>query len=415
MSLTSLPAVEDVTTFRSTVHRETVIGVDESVIGYAVTVSIDLPTGPVTDAVGALASGSPVLADALHRHYVELDLPRLVADRYVFVPATPKMLEGKFPTGAAKGRLVLDLPNGFEHSPGADERARALVSLGAVLALHQYSGRPEQDALLPTVGFVVIDAETADATLDALVAQAHAAQAHVLASGVRDQASLDRCVAAGVDALRGGAVERATDDGREHKVLRPGQLQCLAALHLLHQTDVVMARVAAVIDTDPVLTLRVLHLANSGAFALRNKVDTVRQAVVLLGVREVTVLVTALALDAREGAMDSLWHILARALSAEALSGDPAAYTAGMLSALIDELGVPADVVLEAVGVSPVVSDAIRELTGEVGLALAAVLAHERRDPTTVAACGYVPVDVSDVYLRCLSEALETARAVNAA
>jgi EAL and modified HD-GYP domain-containing signal transduction protein len=111
--------------------------------------------------------------------------------------------------------------------------------------------------------------------------------------------------------------------------------------------------------------------------------------------------------------MDSLWHILARALSAEALSGDPAAYTAGMLSALIDELGVPAQVVLDAVGVSPVVANAILELTGPVGLALAAVLAHERRDPATVAICGYAPVNVSDVYLRCLSEALETARAVN--
>jgi len=413
MTVTSLPAAQGTATLRSTVHREPVIGLDERVVGYVVTISIDLPDGPVTDAVEALAAGSPELADELHRHYAELDLPRLVADRYVFMPATPRMLEGTLPTGAAPGRLVLDLPDGFEHSPGAVDRATALVSLGASLALHRYTGTPEQEALLPTVDFVVVDAPVAGANLAALVVHAHSAHALVLATGVHDQATVARCVDAGVDALRGGSAERASDETAPPKILRPGQLQCLAALHLLHQQDVTMARVAAVIDTDPVLTLRVLHLVNSGAFALRSRVDTVRQGVVLLGVREVTTLVTALALDARPGAMDSLWHILARALSSEALSGDPAAYTAGMLSALIDELGVPAEVVLDAVGVSPVVADAILELTGDVGLALAAVLAHERRDAATVAACGYVPVDVSDVYLRCLSEALETARAVN--
>ena len=411
MSTTTQQGADETTVLRSSVHRETVVDVEEQVIGYTVTVSLDTENGPAAPAAGV--HGDAALAEELHRHYMDLDLPKLVADRYAFVPATGKMLDGFLPTGAAPGRLVLDLPKAFELSAAADLRAKALTSLGAALALHDYLGTPEQDALLPDLTFVVVDGGAKERLLASLVTRAHAAGTQVLAAGVRDRATLSKCVEAGVDALRGGAVDRANADDKENKVLRPGQLQCLAALHLLHQDDVKMARVAEVIDTDPVLTLRVLHLVNSGAFALRARVDTVRQGVVLLGVREVTTLVAALALDARAGAMDSLWHILARALSAESLASDPAAYTAGMLSALIDELGVPADVVLQAVGVSPVVADAIRELEGDVGLALAAVLAHERRDAATVEACGYVPVDVSDVYLRCLSEALETARAVN--
>ncbi len=294
------------------------------------------------------------------------------------------MLEGTLPTGAAPGRLVLDLPDGFEHSPGAVERATALVALGASLALHRYTGTPEQDALLPTVDFVVVDApadgcEPGGARRPCALRPCPRPRDGRPRPGHRRPLRRRRCRRP----ARRRPSERASDETAPPKILRPGQLQCLAALHLLHQEDVTMARVAAVIDTDPVLTLRVLHLVNSGAFALRSRVDTVRQGVVLLGVREVTTLVTALALDARPGAMDSLWHILARALSSEALCGDPAAYTAGMLSALIDELGVPAEVVLDAVGVSPVVADAILELTGDVGLALAAVLAHERRDAAT--------------------------------
>ncbi|WP_372593939.1 HDOD domain-containing protein [Actinotalea sp.] len=411
--MTTLP-VEREAAVRSSVHREAVRDLEDRVIGYSVTVSLDLPDGPVTDAIGALAAGSTEIAEALHRHYLDLDLAGLGADRYVFVPATPAMLDGSLPTTAARGRLVVDLPSGFELGPDAERRARALTASGAVLALPSYRGTPEQDALLPCLGFVVVDAAAGFENLAALVARAHRAEVRVLAR-LQDRSDRAVCADARVDGLRGGAGERGGASGREHKVLRPGQLQCLAALHLLQQEDVTMSKVAEVIDTEPVLTVRVLHLVNSGAFALRNRVDTVRQAVVLLGVREVTTLVTALTLDARVGAMDSLWHILARALCCEALAGDPAAYTAGMLSALIDELGVPADVVLEAVGVSSVVADAVRELSGELGLALAAVLAHERRDLETVAACGYDVVDVSDVYLRCLSEALGTARAVSPA
>ncbi len=83
-----------------------------------------------------------------------------------------------------------------------------------------------------------------------------------------------------------------------------------------------------------------------------------------------------------------------------------------MLSALIDELGVPADVVLEKVGVSDVVGDAVRDLTGDLGPVLAAVLAHEAGDTARISAAGFDPADVSDVYLTCLADALETAKAV---
>jgi EAL and modified HD-GYP domain-containing signal transduction protein len=161
-----------------------------------------------------------------------------------------------------------------------------------------------------------------------------------------------------------------------------------------------------------VLTLRTLNLVNSGAFALRREVDTVHQAVVLLGVREVTVLVSTLLVDARPDAMDSLWFILARSLTCEILADDPAGYTVGMLSALAGQLGVPPEVILDKVGVSQAVRDAVAEETGPLGSVLAAVRAHERRDPGAVLEAGLLPAEVSSAYVRCVADALATARTV---
>ncbi|KGM13074.1 EAL and HDOD domain-containing protein [Cellulomonas bogoriensis] len=404
----------------TTVHRDPVADLEGRVVGYTVTVSVDMSRVPNPQEPNRRRTGPhPVPSELLHARYMALDLPNLVADRYVFMPATPQMLDGFFPTPVVPGRLVLELPERFEYSPEAAERAAALRGLGAQLSLVGFRGEPEQVALLPHLGFVVLDAGAPDLPLAQLVHQAHAGGARVLADDVRSPVVENECKAAGVDGLRGGYGARADASAAaqpagptQPRVLRAGELQCLAVMHLLNEPDVDFGAVAQVMDTDPVLTLRVLHLVNSGAFALVNEVDTVHQAVVLLGVREVSTLVSALMLDARTDAMDSLWFILARALTCETLADDSAGYTVGMLSALAVQLGVPAEVILHTVGVSAAVADAIRAEEGPYGSVLAAVRAHERNDPGAVLAAGMLPAEVSSAYVRSVANALETARTV---
>lgn len=401
---------------RATVHREPVVTLDGRVIGYEVTVRVEpvVPTQAAADGARAVHPGVPV--DLLHEHYMALDLARLVADRFVFLPATPQMLDGFIPEPVVHGRLVLVLPEGYEHTPQAPERAAALRSLGAQLALVGYRGEPAQEALLPRLGFVVVDA-AAGLPMPALVHHVHRSGTRVLATGVHDGVEAE-CRAAGVDGLLGTHGERGSDPASgagatgQARVLRAGELQCLALMHALTQPDVDLSAVAQVVDTDPVLTLRVLHLVNSGAFALRNQVDTVHQAVVLLGSRELMTLVAALAVDARPDAMDSLWFILARALTCEALTDDSAAYTVGMISALATQLGVPAAVLVEKVGVSEAVGQAVLTETGPYGPVLAAVRGHERGDVVAVEASGLDHEAVSVAYVRAVADALETARAV---
>lgn len=381
---------------RAWVHREPVVTTAGTVLGYVVTVTAD---------------GVPPEARALveHARYMELDLAAIVADRIAFIPATVPMLDGIFPEPVVPGRLVLDLPTRFEQLPDATDRATALRALGARLALVGYRATPTQDGLLRYVDFVVVDVrEVGVEALPGLVERARQAGPQVLVTGATDPATFERCVAAGVDGMRAVYGERRPTGGQT-RVLRAGELQCLAVLHLLSQPDVQLSEVAQVVDTDPVLTLRVLHLVNSGAFGITS-VDTVLQAVVLLGARELTALVSALLVDARPDAMDSLWFILARALTCEALSDDGAGYTVGMLSALASELGLPPEVVVEKVGVSAMVADAVVDGSGPLGQVLTAVRAHENKDPDAVVAAGLDPAEVSDTYLRCVADALATAQ-----
>ncbi|GGC01519.1 EAL and HDOD domain-containing protein [Cellulomonas carbonis] len=440
---------------QGTVHRRPVVTLDGHVVGYWVTVNLDAGVVPTQRATDPGTRHTPdVQAARLHEAYLALDLPNLVADRFVFLPATPAMLDGFVPTPVLPGRVVLVLPTGFEHRPDAVERAAALRGLGMQLAIDDYRGEPAQELLVPQVGFVTV--RVGVGPVAPLVHHVHRGRVRVLATDVRDRADEDQCRASGVDAIVGTQAERdlqvtvpgsagsaagtvgdaggsgaaspatvpaarpaADDDASAEqraaaasRVLRAGQAQCLAVMHLLHDPEMQFGHVSQVIDTDPVLTLRVLHLVNSGAFGLGHEIDTVAQATVLLGARELTTLVTALLLDARPDAMDSLWLILARALTCETLAGDSTAYTVGMLSALAEQLGIPVSVIVEKVGVSQTVAAAMRHEAGPFGPVLAAVRAHERADALTVVTTGFVPEEVSAVYMQAVADALATARAV---
>ncbi|HMO09930.1 MAG TPA: hypothetical protein PKB06_00125, partial [Actinotalea sp.] len=163
-------------TSRASVHREPVVAVDDRVLGYTVTVTLE-SEGPV--------GLDPITTAAvLHDQYLSLDLGALVADRDAFVPATPAMLDGFVPESPAGGRVVLDLPPGYELREDAVRRATALRALGVGLDLRRFAATPLQMRLLPHLGFVTVEPAELEQSLDEVVRAARAGGVRVLAAGV---------------------------------------------------------------------------------------------------------------------------------------------------------------------------------------------------------------------------------------
>ncbi|MDN8907529.1 HDOD domain-containing protein, partial [Staphylococcus aureus] len=93
------------------------------------------------------------------------------------------------------------------------------------------------------------------------------------------------------------------------------------------------AAVVKIVSADPELSIRVLHLINSSAYGLRRQIDSVHQAVVLVGPNQLAALATASLVDARPTTVGPLCSMLSRARTMHALSGSDAGYTVGLLSA----------------------------------------------------------------------------------
>jgi c-di-GMP-related signal transduction protein len=384
------------------VHRQPVVHPDRTVHGYAVSVQV---RAPITSA--HLSDELDALVHATHR---DLDFTLLANQDVVFLRATTGMLTGEVPLPRPGGGLVLEVPHHFAAVPDAAAHIDRIRDDGVGIALADYVAGGDQDALLALVDFAKIDlGRGLDAALLG-IARAHELGIAVIAERVASESAVRFCLSHGIELLQGPLFQR--DAPPQAHEFTAGQVQCLELLQLLHVEHVDLDRVIQLVDADPELAIRVLGLVNSSANGMRHRIDSVRQAILLVGPQPLTALAAASLIDASRLSIAGLWFVLSRAIACRTLGGDDAAYTVGLLSAVAAQLRVdPADLIARS-GVSDDVADALLTKFGPHGAVLGAVLAHEENDATAVEATGFGTVEVANAYLVAVAEALAITRSL---
>jgi len=382
-----------------TVLRQPVVHSDRTVYGYAIRVV-------VLDADGAPFPEYQV-EHLIEAEYEKLDLAALAGDRAVLLRATSRLLTGDLSVPTSPHGVVLELSPLLAQRADARLLVDAARQRGARIALADYTGSSSQDELLPQVDLVKVDVARGPDRVSELVSRAHAAGATVIGERADNRERIRIGQQAGIDLLQGPMFQRHPETtGRDFSA---GELQCLELMQLLSGESIDQAAVVRVVSSDPELAIRVLHLVNSSVYALRREIDSVHQAVVLVGPQQLAALAMASLIDARPTTVGALWATLTRALTCRALAGDDAAYTVGLLSAVASQLGIATSDLVSRTGVSADVAHALNEQTGPYGPTLAAVLAHEENDVDGVRATGLEPFDVAHAYLSAVPEALATA------
>lgn len=155
----------------------------------------------------------------------------------------------------------------------------------------------------------------------------------------------------------------------------------------LRQPDISFTEIENVMRRDAGLSVTLLRFLNSAGFGLRVQVNSIRQAVALLGLTEFTKWVTLVGLgEASYKPPEVLISALIRAKTCELVAcgknpGSPVGGTAfmvGLFSLLDAMLDQPLETVLKDLPVSDSLKTALLEQTGYEGEILAAVLDYER-------------------------------------
>jgi EAL and modified HD-GYP domain-containing signal transduction protein len=386
----------------TTVLRQPVVHPDRSVYGYAVRVQVSGPTGaPLPDEAAEVA---------VETAYRRLDLTGLAGDKPVMLRATAGLLAGTTAVWYDAERLMLEITPALARRADIDTLVEAAAGRGLRLALADYDGSVPQERLLDRVSVVKIDLRRAPDHCAELIARAHAGGATVVAEHADTAAYVELGQQLDADLLQGPMFHR--DPTPTRRSFSAGEVQCLELLRVLSEEPVSQQAVVRTVASDPELSMRVLHLVNSSAFGLRREIDSVLQAVVLVGPRQLHALAIASLIDARPTSVASLWSILTRAQTCHTLAGNDAGYTVGLLSAVAAQQAIDLTELVSRTGVSELLSAALLRHEGPLGHVLAAVLAHEENDIEAVQATGLEPWDVAHAYLAAVPSALGTATAL---
>jgi c-di-GMP phosphodiesterase len=308
-----------------------------------------------------------LIGDSVLHGFLPAELLELGAGRPVWVG-----LDGAEPPDLDRERTVLQLlPD------DANERARELAAAGFALALDDFEGGAE---LLEHCGIVKVGVSgRADDELRALIAGPAERGLVLVATGVADADEFTRCRVLGFSHFQGEFFSRPRGDEGG------GTAASLQSLQELTASEPSFEDLERIIGADVGLSIALLRHVNSAFFALPRKIDTVREAVTLLGVKAVRRWATVVALSSVTEAPDQLVALaLLRARMCELLGRRAAdeerdrLFTVGLFSVADALLDASMEEVLETLPFSEEIVAALLRHEGALGDTLASVLRYEQ-------------------------------------
>ena len=354
-----------------------------------------------------MASARVVLDSVL-----EFGLDALVADRRAFINAPRSFLVEGIGFALPKDRVVIEVLENVPCDPEVVSAVEALATAGYPVALDDFVFRDELQALLPYSTIVKLDVSVFDeAALDSQIKALSRYPVELLAERVETPEMFERCQTLGFRYFQGFFFARPTIvQGRRVPVER---LSALRVLALLADENTPLNRLVDAVSVDVRLSYQVLRTVNSAFYGMGTQVDSLRDAIMLLGRYRLCAWVTLMALSGQEGRPPELLTLaLVRAKMCEALAASLGAspgawFTAGLFSSVDLFVDAPLEEVLASLPLSAEIVAALTDRAGRLGAALSAVLAFERGDWNRVRCESLSPGDFTAAYRLALQWARE--------
>jgi c-di-GMP phosphodiesterase len=337
----------------------------------------------------------------------------LVVGHPAYIPVTRGfLLEGYVRTLPAD-RVVLAVRRDVQLDAAARTAIEDLVAAGYRLALLDYEPDGPRAELLPLAHVVGLNVAGLDrGVLRAEIARLRPLGVRLLASGVETHEELELCTGLGFDLLQGYFICRprvVSENGL--KVVSVNRVRLLARLH---DQEIDFDELQEIIGRDVALSYNLLRFINSAFFALPRRVDSIRDALVLLGSINVRKWATLMALaESQDKPRELVVTGLVRARMCELLAqayhdrDAEGAFTTGLFSvvdALTDRSMVE---VLASLPLSSEIIQALLNHEGPKGRILRAAIAYERGNFGELGDLQPTRIPLSDLYAQAVEWATE--------
>ena len=281
-------------------------------------------------------------------------------------------------------RVVIEVLEDVRVSPQLLKGIGTLRARGHRIALDDYSPQNSDPRLLEVADIVKLEITHPPADeLARLVRQLKPSGLELIAVNVASREDFERCIALGFTGFQGDFLQQPeTFSARRVPVSRMAALRLTASLQ---NVDYSLDDVERLLRQDVSLSYKVLRCINSSYYNLPRKIDSIRQAIVILGLDTLRQLCGLLCLQGLDDRPPSLMmQAMTRGRMCEQLGKLAGAhdtgpfFITGLFSLLNALLGLPTRKVVEELPLTPAVAQALVAGEGPLGAALQCTRAYER-------------------------------------
>jgi c-di-GMP phosphodiesterase len=259
--------------------RQPILDRNQALFGYELLFR-NAPVGPANINTSALSATAAVVA-----HAAQLGLERTIGDAIGFVNVDSDAILSDIFGFLPREKLVLEVSVANSLAPAVLSRMSELVSHGFRFSLDDINpDSPQLPALMPMVEYVKLSMR--DMPLDGLARLAQRIKQDgkkLVACKVENRDEFKNCLDLGCDYFQGYYFAKPVI--MSGKKLSPSQMAVMELMTLV-TSDADNAEIERAIKKDVSLALNLLRLVNTPAVGARQRIDSLSQAVHILGRRQ---------------------------------------------------------------------------------------------------------------------------------
>lgn len=342
----------------------------------------------------SVIDGNIATSQVMVNAFLEIGIEHIVGNAYAFFNLTNEFITGEIPIPFKPGHIVLEVLEDISMSEQILASVKKLSAHGFTIALDDFVFGSQQEELIPYVDIIKIEypAHTKSELEIGLRRLTHKKKygARILAEKIETEQDYLLCRELGFDLFQGYFLSKP--HLLTSTTISENNLDALQIMKKLQDPNMVLKDLEELIAHDVSLTYKILHYINSAHYSFQNKIESITQAVTLLGLNTIKQWVTVLLFTSNKNKPHELIQTaLVRsrmcALMATALKKtDQNKYVIVGLFSMIDLLmDCSMELILSKLPLAEDVNAALISRSGEIGEILSLVIAYEQENTSYLA------------------------------
>jgi EAL and modified HD-GYP domain-containing signal transduction protein len=352
--------------------RQPILDRNQGLFGYELLFR-NAPVGP------AHISNDLSATAAVIAHASQLGMEKTIGDALGFVNVDADAIMSDIFSFLPREKVVLEITNGTQVTPAVLTRIRELAGHGFSFALDDVTGETAAvTELVPLVEYVKMDVRNiALSELMKLAPRFRQEKKKLVAEKVETREEFKNCLDLGFDYFQGYYFSKPVI--MSGKKLSPSQLAVMELMTLV-TSDADNQEIERAIKRDVSLALNLLRLVNTPAVGARQRIDSLSQAVTILGRRQLQrwLQIMLYAEPSKRGhsmtpllmlatTRGRLLELLAGKLRPSERNAADVAFTVGIMSLMDTLFGIPMSEIMSQIPVNDDVSSALLHRGGFYG------------------------------------------------